>query len=63
MKCVIPESKGVYYLTFLRALTDLFGVKAGQDYHGRGFQAGYYVRAIHNHLGINKDDFGQVVIK
>lgn len=59
----IPESKGVYYLTFLRALTDLFGVKAGQAYHGRGSQAGYYIRAIHEHLGINKDDFGHVVIK
>ena len=63
LEVYIHESKGVYYLTFLRALTDLFGVKAGQAYHGRGSQAGYYIRAIHNHLGINKDDFGQVVIQ
>ena len=63
MEVYIPESKGVYYLTFLRALTDLFGVKAGQAYHGRGSQAGYYIRAIHEHLSINKDDFGKVVIK
>jgi len=59
----IHESKGVYYLTFLRALTDLFGIKAGQAYHGRGSQAGYYIKAIHEHLGINKDEFGKVVIQ
>ena len=58
----IPESKGVDYLRFLRALTKLFELKT-EYYNGRGFQAGEYIRKIHEHLGINKDDFGQVVIK
>ena len=58
----IHESKGVSYLTFLRALTKLFELKT-EYYNGRGFQAGEYIRKIHEHLGINKDDFGQVVIK
>ena len=58
----IHESKGVSYLSFLRALTQLFELKT-EYYNGRGFQAGEYIRKIHEHLGINKDDFGQVVIK
>ena len=63
MGVYVPESKGVYYLTFLRALTDLFELKADQVYHGRGSQAGEYIRTIHKHLGINKDDFGEMVVK
>ena len=58
----IHESKGVSYLTFLRALTQLFELKT-EYYNGRGFQAGEYIRKIHEHLGINKDDFGKVVIQ
>ena len=58
----IPESKGVSYLTFLRALTKLFELKT-EYYNGRGFQAGEYIRKIHEHLGINKDEFGKVVIQ
>ena len=58
----IPESKGVSYLSFLRALTQLFELKT-EYYNGRGFQAGEYIRKIHEHLGINKDDFGKVVIQ
>ena len=58
----IPESKGVDYLRFLRALTKLFELKT-EYYNGRGFQAGEYIRKIHEHLSINKDDFGKVVIK
>ena len=58
----IHESKGVSYLSFLRALTQLFELKT-EYYNGRGFQAGEYIRKIHEHLGINKDDFGKVVIQ
>ena len=58
----IHESKGVDYLRFLRALTKLFELKT-EYYNGRGFQAGEYIRKIHEHLGINKDDFGKVVIQ
>ena len=58
----IPESKGVSYLSFLRALTKLFELKT-EYYNGRGFQAGEYIRKIHEHLGVNKDDFGKVVIE
>ena len=58
----IHESKGVSYLSFLRALTQLFELKT-EYYNGRGFQAGEYIRKIHEHLGINKDEFGKVVIQ
>ena len=58
----ISEASGVYYLTFLRALVELFEVEAGTAL-GRGFQAGEYITVIHKHLGINKDDFGEVVEK
>ena len=58
----IDKATGVYYLSFLRALTGLFDLVA-RSALGRGSQAGLYIEAIHNHLGINKDDFGQVVIK
>ena len=63
LEVYIHESKGVYYLTFLRALTQLFELKPSEVYHGRGSQAGEYIRTIHKHLGINKDDFGEMVVK
>ena len=43
----ISEASGVYYLTFLRALVELFEVEAGTAL-GRGFQAGEYITVIHN---------------
>ena len=51
MDVYIPEAKGVYYLDFLYALCELFGVEA-EGALGRGSQAGHCINAIHQHLGI-----------
>ena len=58
MEVYIPEQKGVYYLDFLYALEELFSVKADGTL-GRGSQAGNIINAIHRHLGIDRDEFGE----
>lgn len=58
----IPEQKGVYYLSFLYAICDLFGVEADGAI-GRGSQAGNCINAIHKHLDIDLDEFGVSFIK
>ena len=62
LEVYIPEAKGVYYLDFLYALCELFGVKADGAL-GRGSQAGNCINAIHSHLDINRDEFGETFIK
>ena len=44
---------GVYYLEFLYALAELYGVEeAGAAFNGRGFRAGAYKDAIEAAVGL-----------
>tara|TARA_B110000014_G_C20098750_1_gene576341 strand:- start:1286 stop:1741 length:456 start_codon:yes stop_codon:yes gene_type:complete len=52
-KVFIAEATGVYYLEFLYALAELYGVeKAGAAFSGRGFRAGAYKDAIETAVGL-----------
>jgi hypothetical protein len=62
LEVYIHEAKGVYYLDFLYALCKLFGVEP-KSALGRGSQAGKCINAIHKHLDINLDEFGNPFIK
>ena len=49
----IPVAHGVYYLDFLYALAELYGVeKAGAAFIGRGFRASAYKDAIEKAIGL-----------
>jgi hypothetical protein len=49
----IAEQEGIYYLTFLRGLEQLFGLKA-RGCLGRGSQASEIIKVIHEHLGMEQ---------